>query len=248
MLLVDAARWNHPLALLSSDRGDEIEVGVVVEHDMASLLGRGGDQQVRDLPTPLAAGSEHALHLACPLQMLGCSLDQHEGSERTDEIVPLPVIARRVADLEIADPGAGGATNRRKRFDDRPHRGLPESGQYARVEQMAQRHASPRSATSTPARTSSALVTRGSRPAAAIRSASLTVSLIVTVPSSARAALSAGSSISTRCLLMPRVYTQSEVYIQIPIRGRPLPEMGRSRIPLLELVRVDETSSSLVST
>ena len=124
-LLVDAARWHDPSAWLSGHRSDEIEVGVVVEYDMAFLLGSGGNQQVRDLPAPLAVGGEEALHLARPVQMLRCGFDQHEGFKRTDEFVPFAVVARRVADFEIADPGAGGVTNGGEGFDDRPHRWLP---------------------------------------------------------------------------------------------------------------------------
>ena len=49
--------------------------------------------------------------------------------------------------------------------------------------------------------------------AVARRSASFTVSLIVVVPSSARAALRASSSRSTRCFPMDRVYTGEYLYI-----------------------------------
>ncbi len=63
------------------------------------------------------------------------------------------------------------------------------------------------------ASTSSASVTRGSRGPAATRSALFTVSLIVAVPSSARALLSASSSRSTRCLLIQRVYIMLCSYI-----------------------------------
>ena len=48
-----AAGRNDPLAALSGDRSDEIEVGVIVEDDRLELLGGSGYQEVWDLAAPL---------------------------------------------------------------------------------------------------------------------------------------------------------------------------------------------------
>ena len=59
------------LAWLAGDLGDEVEVAVVVEQGETGLFGGGGDEQIGDLASPLAAGGEEALDLAGPLDMGG---------------------------------------------------------------------------------------------------------------------------------------------------------------------------------
>src|SRR2546422_11382157 len=62
----DGACWHHPFAGLARDPGDQIETCVVVKDGKAAVLCRRGNQEVRDLPPPKAAGSKQTLHLASP--------------------------------------------------------------------------------------------------------------------------------------------------------------------------------------
>ena len=68
-------------------------------------------------------------------------------------------VAGRVADLKVADPGAGELAPRRKWFDELAHLRLANALQHTRVDQEGQRHASDRSASSASASTSSAFET-----------------------------------------------------------------------------------------
>ncbi len=103
--------------------------------------------------------------------------------------------------------GPAELSSRRQRLDHRADIEVAEALEHARIEQEAQRHAWERSSRSASASTPRAAATWRSRRGVARRSASFTVSLIVVVPSSARAAPSALSSRSSRCLATPPVYT-----------------------------------------
>src|SRR5215207_2965326 len=133
--------------------------------------------------------------------------DALERVERLEEAVPLVGVASGVAHFEIADAGTTELPGHRQRLDYGTHFGLAHALERARIQQEAQRHASARSSSCASASTSRAADTWPSRSAVARRRASLTVSLIVVVPSSARAAPSASSSRSIRCFATGRVYT-----------------------------------------
>jgi hypothetical protein len=70
-----------PLASLARDSGYEIEIGVVVEHDEASLFRRRGDQEIGDLSAPQPAGCKQPLDLASAAHVSGLRL------EHIDEVV-----------------------------------------------------------------------------------------------------------------------------------------------------------------
>src|SRR5882757_4967544 len=144
-------------------------------------------------------GGQHALHLPGALDVFGRRLDEVKDRERADEAIPLCRAPGRVTDLEVADSGAGDLAHIRAGFDLLAYWREAEPRQHARVDEMAQRHASSRESRSARARRSSATATVFDRVCPARRSAWLTLSLIVSVPSCARAALNASSSISTRC-------------------------------------------------
>jgi hypothetical protein len=52
--------------------------------------------------------------------VVACRLDQLEDLERLDQAIPLDRAAGRVADLEVADPGARELATRRAQFDCSP--------------------------------------------------------------------------------------------------------------------------------
>src|ERR1035441_9268734 len=83
----------------------------------------------------------------------------------------------------------------------------PKPRHHAGVDQCGQRHASARSSSCERASRLSAEAILRARWLVALRSASLTVSLIVLVPSSARAETSISSSMSTKCFVTTTVYT-----------------------------------------
>ena len=93
------------------------------------------------------------------------------------------------------------------RLDLGPYGGKTKSVQDARIDEMTQRHASSRLSSCPRARRSSDALTVFDRVRPACRSAWFTVSLMVSVPSSTRAAFKASSSMSTRCFAIRLVYT-----------------------------------------
>jgi hypothetical protein len=103
---VDGSGRYDPLTRLSGHRSDEVEVAVVVKHRVSSLFGGSSDQQIGDLTTPPAVGGEKALDLSRSLHMSGGGLNQLEDVESPHELLPFCCGARRVAHLEVADPGS----------------------------------------------------------------------------------------------------------------------------------------------
>jgi hypothetical protein len=101
---VDGAGWHYPCRRLTGHARDEIEVGIVVEHRKAVVLGGGGDQEVRNLPPAETADGEQPLDLAGPAQMRGIGLDQRKGRERRGQARPLRQAAGGEPDLEVRDP------------------------------------------------------------------------------------------------------------------------------------------------
>jgi len=87
---------------------------------------------------------------------------------------------------------------------------LAQPSEHAGADEMRQRHPALRSASFALASVSSALAIRRSRRGATRRRASLTVSFKVLVPSSLFAAISALSSMSTRCLAMAGSISKSD--------------------------------------
>ena len=60
---------------LASDRGDEIEVCVIMQHGNGKRFGCRGDQEVRDLAATLTALGQQPLHLKCPPDVCRGRLD-----------------------------------------------------------------------------------------------------------------------------------------------------------------------------
>jgi hypothetical protein len=141
---VDGARGNDPFAWLPGDCRDPVEVRVVMKHRQSVRLRRRGDEEVRQLSAALMLGGEHALHLPRALNMIGRRLDEVKYRQRTLEPIPLGRAPSRVTDLKIADPGAGEFAHIRAGFDLFAYRSETQPRQHARVDEMAQRHASSR--------------------------------------------------------------------------------------------------------
>jgi hypothetical protein len=197
---VDRARWQDPRTALTGDGRDQVKVRVVVKHRDVEFLGGRCNEQVGDLPSPLAALGQEALNLECSVDVGGCGLNRVESSEGPDKAVPLFGGSGGVADFEIADTRPTKLAGSSQGFHDFTDLSTAEPLQHTGVDEKPQRHAWSRSPRSAWARMSSAAATLRPRSCVARWSASLTVSLIVAVPSSARAAFSASSSRSIRCL------------------------------------------------
>ena len=71
-----------------------------------SLLGRGRHQQVGDLRPRWLRSCEQPLHLEGPAEMRRRRLHCGQRVERPEQRIPLVRVPRRVADLEVADPGS----------------------------------------------------------------------------------------------------------------------------------------------
>ena len=69
----------------------------------SALLGRGGDQQIGILSTPLTSRGEKSLYLSGALDVLGSGLNQLEHRQVGHVLVPFPDIAAAVSDLEVGD-------------------------------------------------------------------------------------------------------------------------------------------------
>jgi hypothetical protein len=132
---------------------------------------------------------------------------EFECAQRRYQAVPLNLIARGISNLEIGDTGSSEFTCSSEGFHYFPHSGLTESLDHAGVYEKRQRHAAARSSNGAAANESSAAATCCARWDVARRRAAFTVSLIVVVPSSARAISSARSSMSIRCFpTKPNIY------------------------------------------
>jgi len=121
-------------------------------------------------------------------------------------LVPLASVAGRKAQLEIRDVGASQRRRLKQIREPSVDVGMANASQNTGVSEMRQRQASPRSENDLSASPSSALRISCARARAARRKASFTVALMVSVPSSARAAASRRSSMSTSLLLNLRQY------------------------------------------
>jgi hypothetical protein len=191
-----------PLASLAGHRGNSIEVGVVMKNHEASGLRRRGNQKVRDLAASLSSGCEKALNLPGSVKMVGSRFHELERLECLHQMIPLCGVPCRVSDLKVAYAGSSKFASFQARLDGASNFGSFETRENARVHQVRQRHASSRSTRSARARTSRDFFTVARRFSAARRRASFTVSLMVWVPSPARAASNASSSMSTRRFVM----------------------------------------------
>lgn len=162
--------------------------------------------------------------MECTAYMCSARLDEVECVEGGAELVPLLGVASRETHFEVTDARPGKFAGSRQGFDDLTDRWLPEALDHAGVDEVSQRHASARSSRWASARRSSASAIRWSLGAPARRSASFTVSLIVVVPSSHRAAPSISSSRSTKCFATQRVYIlDGSVYLLSAPRARRRP-------------------------
>lgn len=141
----DTSRGHCPLAALVCGLCDEVEVAVVVQDGEVELFGGSGDEQVGDLAPALAALGEQALNLERATDVRWGGRDGLEAVERDDEIVPLCGVACGIADFEVGDRRAAKIAGESKGLHDLPDRGLAESLDDARVDQVLQRHASARS-------------------------------------------------------------------------------------------------------
>ena len=81
------------------------------------LLGSGGDQKVRYLSAPLALRRQKPLSLASPGDMCCRRLDEFEELERTDQLIPLPVVPGRESHFEVGDAGPGRRTSFNERLE-----------------------------------------------------------------------------------------------------------------------------------
>lgn len=126
------------MAGLAGASGDEIEVGVVVEHGDVELLGGGGNQQVGNLASALMARCQQSLDLHRTPQVVGGGVDPHERVQAGNQAVPLGGAAGRVAaDFQIADSDPGQPAGQGQRFDDGAHPGPAEAGEHARIDEMS---------------------------------------------------------------------------------------------------------------
>ena len=175
----------------------------------ASSLRRRGNQKVRDLAASLSPRREKALNLPGSVKMVGSRFHEFERLECLHQVIPLCGVPCRVSDLKVAYGGSSEFASFQARLDGASNFGSFETRENARVHQVRQRHASSRSTRSARARTSRDFFTAARRFCAARRRASFTVSLMVWVPSSARAASNACSSMSTRRFVMWPVYIRA---------------------------------------
>lgn len=167
----------------------------------------GCHEEIGDLATSLTPPREETLDLQRPTNVGSRCLDWLESLERTNELVPFPGGPGREPYLQVTDHRPSQVTRNRQPFNNVSYCRPAKPLQNTRVDQVLQRHASPRSRSCAFASTSNAAEVRRCRLDVASRNAWLTVSLMVFVPSSARAALSCSSSKSTRCFAMMAVYT-----------------------------------------
>ncbi len=79
---VNSASRQDPFAWLSRDRGDVIEVGVVVDQDERMGFSGGGDEEIGNLSTFEAGSGEPLLNLACPVEVMGLDVNSFERFER----------------------------------------------------------------------------------------------------------------------------------------------------------------------
>ncbi len=114
---VDVAGGNDPLGGLAGDRGDPIEVRVVVEDREATQFGCRGDQEVRHLATPLMFGSQQPLNLSRAGDVFAGDFDQRKQIQCARELIPFLGATGGVADLKIADSGSGQLAALSSRFD-----------------------------------------------------------------------------------------------------------------------------------
>ena len=212
---VDWSRGDDPLAWLSGDRRDAVEVGIVVEHrDPVGLRGRG-DEEVGDFAAPLMLGREETLDL--PARWTWSALVSMSSKIRSASIrrSHSGCAARRVTDLEIADPARPARRHAGTQFERLPYRVQTNSRQDACIDEVAQRHASSRRSSSARASRSSDRFTVADRALPTRRSDSLTVSLIVSVPSCAGRTEGRVIDIHEMLRHRDRVYTQTpSVYTQ----------------------------------
>jgi len=181
-----------------------------MKNDKAAGLRGRRNEEVWDFAASLSPGSEKTLDLTGSMQMVGSRLHELERLECLHEAIPLCGIPCRITDLEVAYSGSGELAGFQARLDNASDFGSSEAREDARVHQVRQRHAWSRSTRSAWARTSSDFFTAALRFSAARRSASLTVSLMVWVPSPARAASKACSSMSTRRFVTLSVYIRTQ--------------------------------------
>jgi hypothetical protein len=202
---VDASLGDDPLGRLARDRRNVIEVGVVVEHRPADRLSHGGDQQIGHLPALQATRGEQSLNLARPGEVTSIDVQGLEGLQGGNQAIPILAVAGGEPDLEVGHrrPSEAGAV---KDLDAFAHGRDAKAGHDTGVDDEAHRQAVERSSSSALANTSSAWSRLARLAAAARRRASLTVSLMVRVPSSARAASSAASSTSISRFVTVPVY------------------------------------------
>jgi SAM-dependent methyltransferase len=130
-----SGRYN-PLSALAGDIGDQVEVAVVVEHSQVEGFAGGCDEQVGDLAASLAAVRQEALDLQGAMEVSRGGLDGGEDIEGLHELIPLGGVARRVADLEVADGWAGDLASRSEGFDSRAHERLVHPLEDARVDEV----------------------------------------------------------------------------------------------------------------
>jgi len=156
-----------------------------VKNGHRTALFSGGDQQIRHLATAQASIRKETLHLLRSTEVLWLDLDEVECLERHRQRIELACVAGREPNLQVRDRRSGDDLALLEQQSDlRPDRVDAQPRDHAGVQQRRHRQACSRSASSTVARTSRALVIARWPWRAAARRASFTVSLIVPVPNS----------------------------------------------------------------
>jgi hypothetical protein len=74
-----------------------------MENGEVELFGGYCDEEVRDLTTALTSLRQQALDLECLSDMRGRRFHCREGIESINEQIPFGGVARREADLQVAD-------------------------------------------------------------------------------------------------------------------------------------------------
>ncbi len=91
-----------------------------MKQHQACLFRRCGNQEIGDLPAPVALGCQEPLNLACSLHVISRRLDKVEDRQVGRNLVPFTGIACSVSDFEVGDASAPDPAAVRQGIDDCP--------------------------------------------------------------------------------------------------------------------------------
>jgi Major Facilitator Superfamily len=216
----EAAAWRDPGLSLAGDRGNVLEVGVVVQSNGTMVLGDSRGHQVNDACRPVVPASGHPdLDIPGPFgNYLGHREDDVEASAPLSDKTDVGEVAPGVASLQVDGDASGGGAVRDQSCYDLAHRGMPNpclSGSVNQVEltrTSRQDHRRACRMTSSSAMSGPTPRANGSSSSWSMRrrllatnsSAAFTVSFFVVVPSS----LAARSSASSFKSIIVFIYTR----------------------------------------